>query len=480
MVRPEASHTRARQHIPEDPWTSFCGRLRFVNFPSESDSTNPPDPGGRADWAPDSKAILELLPDSVLTTDRKGTILTANAGTTSIFGYSADQLMGSQVDKLLSPGASFEPNIERAISERRAIIGAELRGRRKDGREFDLEISISPVADRDGVIITARDISQWKRTERRSAAAYAVTRALSDAKTPEEALRRVLAGMCVELGWVYGALWTPNAEGTEIFCTTAWFAPDRSLEEFDAANRRIRLRKGKGLPGRVWLDLQPAWITDIERDRNFTRALHTLAADLNSAAAVPIIVGTEVFGVMELFSRMPLVQDDAVVRTLMGIGSEVGQYILRIRAEEELRSSEQRFRTLAETASDAIITMDDRSRITFANPAVNKIFGYTPEELAGRRMTLLMPKRFRAAHRIGVKRYITTGRKNIPWSRVELVGLHRDGHEVPIEVSFGEFVVGQDHIFTGMIRDISDRHLQREAINQVTAALQARLTAPDL
>lgn len=419
------------------------------------------------------------MPDAVLTTNHDGKIMSSNAGTAAIFGYSSADLIGNSLDLLGRRGATFAPIIERAIAAGRVLTEVEVRGRRKDGREFDLEISISPVLNRDVVIITARDISQWKRTERRSAAEYAATRALSDAKTPEEAFRRVLAGVCVELGWVYGALWEPKSDGAALACGTAWFAPDRSLEEFDAANRKISLSKGDGLPGRVWLNLKPVWITDIERDRNFPRAPNAIAANLHSAAAVPVIVGTDFFGVMELFSREPVVQDDAVMRTLLGVGSELGQYILRMRAEQELRTSEERFRTLAETAADAILTMDEHSRISFANPAVQKIFGYTPQEVLGRRMTVLMPKRFRAAHRAGVKRYMATGRKNIPWTSVELVGRHCDRHEVPIEVSFGEFVVGNDHLFTGMIRDITDRKEQREALDVATAALQARLTQLD-
>lgn len=135
--------------------------------------------------------------------------------------------------------------------------------------------------------------------------------------------------------------------------------------------------------------------------------------------------------------------------------------------------SEQLFRTLAETAADAILTMDERSVISFANPAVHKIFGYHPEELIGRRMTILMPQRFRKQHRAGVKRYRATGEKRIPWSGVELMAQHRDGREIPVEISFGEFVSGGEHIFTGIVRDVTERNEQRVALEQTASELEA-------
>jgi PAS domain S-box-containing protein len=135
--------------------------------------------------------------------------------------------------------------------------------------------------------------------------------------------------------------------------------------------------------------------------------------------------------------------------------------------------SEQLFRTLAETAADAILTMDERSVISFANAAVHKILGYYPEELIGRRMTVLMPQRFRRQHRAGVRRYRATGEKRIPWSGVELLALHRDGREIPVEISFGEFVSGGEHIFTGIVRDVTERNEQRVALEQTASELQA-------
>jgi len=126
-------------------------------------------------------------------------------------------------------------------------------------------------------------------------------------------------------------------------------------------------------------------------------------------------------------------------------------------AAEKLRESEQRHSIIAEAAADAIITIDDESRIEFVNPAVEKIFGYTKEELRGEKVTILMPERLRSAHTMGLKRYLETGEQGVRWERVEFPGRHKSGVEVPLELSYGEFKREDRHFFIGIVRDITER-----------------------
>lgn len=128
--------------------------------------------------------------------------------------------------------------------------------------------------------------------------------------------------------------------------------------------------------------------------------------------------------------------------------------------------SETRFRTLAETASDAIITIDGDSNIVFVNEAVERVFGYKPEEVNGKKLTSLMPERMRESHEAGLARYIRSAAKNIAWSGVTLPGLHKDGHEIPLELSFGEFERDGERYFTGIARDITERLRAEEEIRR--------------
>src|SRR5229473_5250196 len=123
----------------------------------------------------------------------------------------------------------------------------------------------------------------------------------------------------------------------------------------------------------------------------------------------------------------------------------------------------QLFRVVAETATDGIITIDERSIILFVNKASERIFGYPVSEMMGREVSMLMPDYLRETHRKSVGRYLQTGKKHISWTAIELRGLHRTGKEIPLEVSLGEHVHGKRRIFTGIVRDVSERE-QSEAL----------------
>src|SRR6266849_3360763 len=113
--------------------------------------------------------------------------------------------------------------------------------------------------------------------------------------------------------------------------------------------------------------------------------------------------------------------------------------------------------TIVETASDAIIVIDEQSTILFVNHATERIFGYREEELVGQQLTMLMPDYLRQVHKQAIHGYVETGKKHLSWQQVELPGLHKSGKEICLEISFGEFVIDGKRIFTGMCRDVTER-----------------------
>ncbi|WP_251342667.1 PAS domain S-box protein [Haloplanus halophilus] len=119
------------------------------------------------------------------------------------------------------------------------------------------------------------------------------------------------------------------------------------------------------------------------------------------------------------------------------------------------------FRSLVENGSDAIISIDRNSTILFANEAAERVFGYEPEELIGEKLTVLMPERFHAQHFDAVDRYLETGERRLDWNTIELPAEHRDGHEVPLSITFEEHVYDGERVFSGIMRDISER-VERE------------------
>jgi PAS domain S-box-containing protein len=144
-----------------------------------------------------------------------------------------------------------------------------------------------------------------------------------------------------------------------------------------------------------------------------------------------------------------------------------------------VRESEDHYRAVAEAATDAIITIDSNSTILNVNPATERIFGYSTEEMIGQSLTMLMPEYLRHLHQAGITRYLQTGQKHIQWSAAQLPGLHKTGNEIPLEISFAEFTRDGRHFFTGIARDISERKRlqERQARLARHAILHAEVSA---
>ena len=154
----------------------------------------------------------------------------------------------------------------------------------------------------------------------------------------------------------------------------------------------------------------------------------------------------------------------------------------RKHAEEDLRSSEERHRVIVEAANDAVVSMDERGTILLANPATKRIFGYDPVEIVGKPMTMLMPEMMRKLHENGFRRYLATGKRHLNWQGVEVTAQRKDGQEFPVEVSFGELTSDGHKVFTGFIRDISERKQAEDRLRasernlQMTQAELARVS----
>ena len=138
----------------------------------------------------------------------------------------------------------------------------------------------------------------------------------------------------------------------------------------------------------------------------------------------------------------------------------------QVASNKGFQQPSQLFRVVAEAATDAIIAIDERSTILFINKAAERIFGYSISEMLHQQVTMLMPHYLREAHQGAIGRYLQTGQKHSSWTALKLTGLHRTGREFPIEVSLGEHVRGKKRIFTGIVRDISEREHSEAQLRQ--------------
>jgi diguanylate cyclase (GGDEF)-like protein/PAS domain S-box-containing protein len=133
------------------------------------------------------------------------------------------------------------------------------------------------------------------------------------------------------------------------------------------------------------------------------------------------------------------------------------------RLGDELRKSEARYRTVLDAAFDAIVTITSEGIVRWFNRGAERIFGYRAEEVIGQPITLLMPERYRDLCVAGLHRYLRTGEARVVGGTIELVGLRSDGSEFPIEMSLGETHQDGERLFTGIIRDITERKRFEEA-----------------
>jgi PAS domain S-box-containing protein len=160
---------------------------------------------------------------------------------------------------------------------------------------------------------------------------------------------------------------------------------------------------------------------------------------------------------------------------LVGFAKVIQDVTARRLAEEELRASERRYRAIVDTAVDAVIVIDVRGTMQSLNPAAVRIFGYAAEEAVGRDVGMLMPAAYGAAHGGHLGRYLATGERRIIGIGRELTGRRKDGGEFPIELSVAEWDSGGERLFTGIVRDITERKAAEEEVRRLNRELELRV-----
>lgn len=142
---------------------------------------------------------------------------------------------------------------------------------------------------------------------------------------------------------------------------------------------------------------------------------------------------------------------------------------------EALHESAERMRAILETAVEGIVTIDSQGIIESVNPAAERIFGYRVTELVGRNVSMLMPSPFREHHDRYVKSYVEGGVPKIIGIGREVVGLRKDGTTFPMDLSVSEVNLGHRRLFTGFIRDITERKRLEQEVSAVSEREQRRI-----
>jgi PAS domain S-box-containing protein len=282
---------------------------------------------------------------------------------------------------------------------------------------------------------------------------------LAETASAAEAYPKLLEAIATSLEWEFGAVWEEApGPGAFVRCAETWCADEPRLVEFARASGGTALPPGHGLPGRVWSSGAPAWITDVQSDPNFPRTQAAVEAGLNAAFCFPIRTARGVVGAIELLTGGLRDPDDELLAMADSLGSHIGQFVERSRAEEAIREREARHTAILESALDSIITIDDRGRVLEFNDAAQETFGYKAEEAVGREMAeLIVPPHLLEDHRRGFARYLETGEARVLGRRLEIVGRRADGSEFPVELTITRIGLPGPPVFTGYLRDITER-----------------------
>ncbi len=285
-----------------------------------------------------------------------GIVLRVNQAELDLLGYTREEYVGHHISEFHADGAVIEDILTR-LSAGEVLRDYDARMICKSGAAKHVRIN-SSVYREDGEFIHTRcftrDITERKRTEKRLALQYAVTQILSEASDFSTGVEQILQSACDSLDCEMGAFWRMDRDAEVLRAVKICHAPTCETPEFDEMTKSLALTKGLGLPGRIWETGQPAWIDNVNADPNFPRAPVALKEGLRSAFGFPITVGADTLGVIEFFSRENREPDDELLKLVVGIGTQIGQFTERRRAEKRLAAlleSERAARTDAEKAN---------------------------------------------------------------------------------------------------------------------------------
>jgi PAS domain S-box-containing protein len=301
--------------------------------------------------------LLDLTSDAILVRDAQDRITYWNDGARELYGYSRQEALGKVTHKLLrTVHPESRTDIRKKLEDDNRWRG-ELIHTCKDGTKVVVMSRWSLDRDAKGrpafILETNTEITERKRAERRTAVNLAITRILSESPALADAIPRILRTVCETLGWEVGDFWTPKSDGRVLRCLVSESRVGK-FSKFKSVCRKLELAPGIGLPGRIWSNLKPTWIADITKDNNFPRASAAAGEGLHSAFAFPISFGKHFVGVMEFFSLEIRERDEDVLKIFGSIGSQIGQFVQRKRAEAALQKSKELLEQLVRQRTKAL------------------------------------------------------------------------------------------------------------------------------
>jgi PAS domain S-box-containing protein len=262
-----------------------------------------------------------------------------------------------------------------------------------------------------------------KRAEEERHFLQIVTQAIGTSEDLTSGLRATVQALCEASGWVLGQVWIPCADGTHLEVTPAWYGKAPGNQEFRTASEGLALLPGEGVPGRAWSTRQRVWLQQGLFDDDSARRSAASALGLELGVAIPVLSEGKVLAVMEFLATKARAQDQGLLEVIASVGGQLGTLILRKRAEEALRETNEYLENLFNYANAPIIVWDPQFRITRFNHAFESLTGRSAQDVIGRSLDILFPPDL-------VESSMNLFRKTLGgerWETVEISILHLDG-----------------------------------------------------
>lgn len=382
------------------------------------------------------RALLEAAPDAVVVSGSDGRIVLVNSEVEALFGYGRDELIGQPVE-ILQPQRYREQHAQHrhsyAADPRRRAMGSglTLRARRKDGSEFPIEVTLSPLQTENGLVVISaiRDVSERQRMQQELIAKELFLRSVVDN------LPAALFCKDVQSGYRF-TLWNNKSE--EMFGLTREQVLSKNDYDFFSKEHADFFR---------------------EKDQEVMRQGRVV--DIPEEP-----IDSKSLGRIYLHTRkVPVPDAEGKPHYLLGISEDITQ---RKRIEDALRASEERLRAIMENATDGIITISEQGIIESFNGAASKIFGYGSEQAIGQNIQMLLPKSD-SKHISGLWRYLENGEKHTAGlGPMEMQGRRSNGSEFPLELGINEVRLNGQRLFIGILRDITERKKNEETIRALS------------
>ena len=279
---------------------------------------------------------------------------------------------------------------------------------------------------------------------------YITTKILSESADAPQAAARLLHLLGTKLEASFAGFWTLGVE-PGIRCAAVWPQHNRPTD-FAKVSKARSFQIGEGLPGRSWEAKSVIWEPDVSRGTNFPRASVARAVGIKTGIAFPVFSNRSTLAVIEVFAEEEHSPQEGLIEFFQALGGQIGLFLQHFNTVESLSDADAEFRLIADASRDVVITIDEQSKVLFANSALFDLLGYRPEEVIGQSLTTIIPERMRALHEKGMARYVGTGERNLNWNEILLPALHKSGSEVALKLAFGQFWRNGKRVFTGFAK----------------------------